>query len=331
MRKTHRALALAMALAAPRARAAEPELVLKLATLAPQGSSWHGLLREMGERWAEASGGRVRLRIYAGGTQGGEGDMVRKMAVGQLHAAAITNVGMHDIVAEPAVFTAPGLVASDAEFQALLPRLAPRLEALLAARGYAVLHWVSVGMAQLYCDRPYRTPAEMSGARVFAWEGDPAAVEAFRAAGFHPVVLGVTDIPAALQTGMIGCVVQPAAYALTARIFETAHHMVDYPWAYLVGATIVRREAWERVPPGLRPRLLAIAAEAGVRLDADARRLGQEAVAAMRKQGLEVVAVDPAPWRAAAERTWPVIRGKVMPAAFFDEVVRVRDEVRAGR
>jgi len=182
----------------------------------------------------------------------------------------------------------------------------------------------------VYCASPYRTPAEMADARVFAWEGDPAAVEAFRAAGFRPVVLGVTDIVASLQTGMISCVVQPAAYALTARIFETAHHLVDYPWAYLVGATIVRREAWERVPAEMRPRLLAIAVETGARLDAEARRLGEEAVAAMRRQGLQVEQVDPAPWRAAAERTWPSIRGKVVPAAFFDEVVRYRDEARAG-
>jgi hypothetical protein len=48
----------------------------------------------------------------------------------------------------------------------------------------------------------------------------------------------------------------------------------------------------------------------------------------MTKQGLEVVKVDPAPWRAAAEKSWGAIRGKVVPAPFFDEVVRHRDEYR---
>ena len=93
------ALAVALAVAAPAASA--QEVTIKLGTLAPNGSTWHNLLKEMGERWAEVSGGRVKLRIYPGGTQGSEGDMVRKMAVGQLQAAAITNVGMHDIVKEP--------------------------------------------------------------------------------------------------------------------------------------------------------------------------------------------------------------------------------------
>ena len=73
-------------------------MTIKLGTLAPQGSAWHDLLKDMAQRWEQASGGQVRLRIYAGGAQGSEGDMVRKMSIGQLQAAAISNVGMHDVM-----------------------------------------------------------------------------------------------------------------------------------------------------------------------------------------------------------------------------------------
>jgi TRAP-type C4-dicarboxylate transport system substrate-binding protein len=107
--------------------------------------------------------------------------------------------------------------------------------------------------------------------------------------------------------------------------------MLDYPWAYLIGATVVRKEAWEKIPADLRPQLAAAARELGGRIDAEVRRLNDEAVAAMQKQGLEVVKVDPAPWRAAAEKSWPAVRGKVVPADFFDEVVRARDEYRRSR
>ena len=59
------ALAAALLAVAPIARA--QEVTIKLGTLAPNGSTWHSLLLEMGERWAEASQGRVKLRIYPGG------------------------------------------------------------------------------------------------------------------------------------------------------------------------------------------------------------------------------------------------------------------------
>jgi TRAP-type C4-dicarboxylate transport system substrate-binding protein len=321
------ALAMACALAAPLASA--QEVTIKLGTLAPNGSTWHNLLKEMGERWAEASGGKVKLRIYAGGTQGNEGDMVRKMAVGQLQAAAITNVGMHDIVKEPQVLSAPGMIATEPEFAAVFPKVEPQLDRLLKAKGYVPLHWSQVGFIRIFCTRAYRTPAEMSDAKMFAWDGDPASVEAWKVAGFRPVVLSSTDVVPSLQTGMINCIAQVPLYVLTARLFERANHMMDVPWGYLIGATLVRKETWDRVPADLRPKLLAIARDLGARVDAEVRKLNEDAIAAMKKQGLDVVRVDPGPWRAAAEKAWPVIRGRVVPAAFFDDVVKARDAYRA--
>src|SRR5262247_1565792 len=70
---------------------------VKLATLAPDGSSWHQILKEMGAKWAQAPGGGVTLRIYPGGVLGDEPDLVRKMRVGQIQAAALTAVGLADI------------------------------------------------------------------------------------------------------------------------------------------------------------------------------------------------------------------------------------------
>ncbi len=311
--------------------ASAQEVQVKLATLAPQGSPWHNLLKELAERWTAVSAGKVKLRIYAGGTQGSEGDMLRKMGVGQLQAASITNIGMHDLLKEPSVYSTPGIVDSAVEFQAVFPRVEKKLEALLLDRDYVVLNWAQVGTVQIFCSKPYRSPAEMHDARFFVWDGDPASVDAFRQVGFRPVVLSATDMVPSLQTGMINCLTQPAAYVLTARLFEKANKMIDYPWAYLIGATLVRKETWDKVPADLRPKLIAIARELGARIDAEAKRVNDDAVAAMQKQGLEIVKVDPAVWRAAAERSWTAVRGKVVPAEFFDEVVKYRDEYRKGK
>jgi TRAP-type C4-dicarboxylate transport system substrate-binding protein len=326
MRKLTLAAALALGLAST---ASAQEVTIKLGTLAPNGSTWHNLLKEMGERWAEASGGKVKLRIYAGGTQGNEGDMVRKMAVGQLQAAAITNVGMHDVAKEPQALSAPGMIESEAEFAAVFPQVEPQLTKLLDAKGYVPLHWSQVGFIRMFCTKPYRTPAEIADAKMFAWDGDPASVEAWKAAGFRPVVLSSTDVVPSLQTGMINCLANVPLYLLTARLFERANHMIDVPWGYLVGGTLVRKETWEKVPADLRPKLLAISRELGARVDAEVKKLNDDAIQAMKKQGLEVVAVEPGPWRAAAEKAWPVVRGKVVPAPFFDEVVKARDAFRS--
>jgi TRAP-type C4-dicarboxylate transport system substrate-binding protein len=145
------------------------------------------------------------------------------------------------------------------------------------------------------------------------------------------VVLSATDIMPSLQTGMIDCVPNVPLYVLTARLFDRANHMLDVPWSYMIGATIVRKESWERIPADLRPKLLAIAAELGRRVDDEVRKLNADAIAAMQKQGLTVVKGDGAAWRAAIERSWPIVRGGVVPAEIFDEAKAARDACRAGK
>ncbi len=308
---------------------ARAQVVLKLGTLAPQGSAWHEILREMGREWEEASAGAVKLKIYAGGTQGGEGDMIRKLGIGQLQAAALTNVGMHDLIPLPKALSTPLFFASEAEADCALEAVRPTIEGALHERGYAVIHWSRLGALYLFCDAPRRTPAEMAQARFFAQEGDNAAADAWRAVGFRPVQLSATDLYPALATGMIECVPSLPVYVLTAHLHEKARHMMDLAWGHMYGATIVRRDTWERIPADVRPRLLEIARRRGAAADAEVRRLNADALAAMQRQGLTVTPVDAGPWREVMTKAHTLLRGQVVPAPFYDELVRVRATCRA--
>jgi len=310
------------------AGAARGQVTIKLATLAPTGSAWHELLRELGQGWEEASGGLVKLKVYAGGTQGNEGEVIRKVGIGQLQAAALTNIGLHDLVKEPQAMTTPLLFRDEGEMRCVLERVQGRMERALEAQGLVAVQWSVIGSLALYCNGPRRTPQELAGARIFAAQGDPGVEEAWRRAGLRPVVLASTDIMPALQTGMIDCLNNVPLYALVTRTFVRAPWLIDLPWGFIVGVTVVRRDTWERVPAELRPRLLEVAKRLGARVDVEVRRLNVEAITTMRRQGLQLVKVDEAAWRPAMERSWSALRGGVVPAPFFDEVVAARDACR---
>ncbi|MSP62717.1 MAG: C4-dicarboxylate ABC transporter substrate-binding protein [Myxococcales bacterium] len=314
--------------AAPRPASAEVEI--KLGTLAPAGSSWHTLLKEMGQKWAEVSGGQVKLRIYPGGVVGNEGEMVRKMRVGQLQGAALTTVGLHDITPEPQAVGVPLAIASYEELDYVMGKLEGTLNQSLEAKGYVALNWADVGFVRFFSTHAIRTPTDLKGAKLFAWDGDPKSVEAWKAAGFSPVVLSSTDIIPSLQTGMVDTVATAPLYALTSRIYQKANKMSELRWALLTGATVVKKDVWDKVPADLRPKLIAIAREIGKRIDAEIRKMNDDAVAQMKAKGLEVVkAEDPAAWEKAAAEANKVVRGGVVPAAAYDQVIKLRDEYRA--
>ena len=71
--------------------------------------------------------------------------------------------------------------------------------------------------------------------------------------------------------------------------------------------------------------------EAGRQIKAKGRAESDQATETMRKRGLTVHAATPeveVAWRKAAEEVYPKIRGAIVPAEMFDEVVRLLQEYR---
>lgn len=313
--------------------AADKALRVNLGTLAPRGSIYHQSLQAMAEAWRQAPGGGVRLVIYPDGTQGSEADMVRLMRVGSLQAGLLTAVGLSDI--EPAVSglqNIPMLFRSLDEYTAVNERLRPALEKRLAEKGFVVLFWVDAGWVRYFSKEPVMTPEDLKRMKIFVWAGSPDQVAIMRRAGYTPVPLETGDILPGLQTGMINTAPLPPIFALAAQVDLRAPHMLDLNWAPLVGACVVRKETWDKIPAGARESLLAAATRAGQEIRAGSRKESAAAVAAMQKRGLRVH--EPSPeqvehWRKEAEKLYPDIRGRLVPAEIFDQVQQQLQEYRA--
>ena len=309
-------------------------VTIKLGTLAPDGSAWHSLLKQMAEKWAEVSGGKVKLRIYPGGVAGDEGDMVRKMRVGQLTAAALSVFGLHDIEPSAQSIATPGLIGDQDEWDHVFGAMTPAWEKRLKEKGFVTLMWGDTGWVYMFFKKEIRTPAQAAGVRVFAWAGDPAAAKVWKLAGFQPVVISSTDILPSLNTGMIEGFAATPIMAFTARWYEPTKYMPDTSWGHLPGATIVSKEVWDKIPADLQPKLMAIAREYGIKVNKEVTKMQADAIAQMKKNGLKVLSLTDAEknaWVEASEKAWPMLRGGTVPAEAFDEVKRARDEYRAAK
>ena len=317
----------AAALAAP--AAAQRGLRINLGTVVPQDSPWYEVLQQMRQDWTEISGGKVDLRIYAGGALGDDTEMLRKTRIGQLQAVAMTGIGLSRIDPGVDALQIPLLFQSYEELDYVRDKMAPTLEKRIAAEGFQVLAWSDGGWAHYFSKKPAPTLADVRSQKLWISAGDPRTEELYKSLGFNVVPLPLSEMTTALQTGLIEQILVPPLYALLDGSYRRAGNMTDLAIAPVIGGIVIDNKAWQRIPAALRPKLAAASEAAGAKLRARIRQMGDDAIQQMKERGLNVTAADRAAWQAEVEKVYPKLRGTYAPAEMFDQAVRLRDEYRA--
>jgi len=305
--------------------------IIRLGTMVPKGSRWHEILLAMGEEWKKASGGKVELKIYPGGEQGDEPEMVQKLRIKKLQAVAISGAGLSGIDAAVTALQIPMMLNSYEELDYVRDKISPLLEKGLADRGFIVLNWGDAGWVHFFTKQPALHPDEIRKLKLCVLQGDQGTFELYKINGFHPVQLAATDILTGLQTGLIEAFQSPPLFALSNQWFGSAKNMLDIKFAQLVGATLIDKATWEKIPPPVQKEILASARTAGVALREEIRKSEAGSIPIMQQFGLNVVRADAkvvGEWKQLAESIWPKLRGTMVPADLFDQVKRLRDEYR---
>jgi TRAP-type C4-dicarboxylate transport system substrate-binding protein len=326
------ALGLALALGGvPAAWSAAP-VEIKLATILPVGTSGHQNLMEMRAAWQQAAGPAVKLTIYAGMAEG-EPLLVKKMRARQINAAVLTAVGLSEIDRSVSSLQMMPMMFRDwREVDFVREKIRPELEARLRAKGFEVLFWADAGWVRYFSREPGAHPDDFKKMKLFVLAGVPRQMEIMRDLGYQPVSLETEQILPALTTGMISVVPVPPFLANALQFNRQAKYMLDLNWVPIVGAAIVRRDVWEKIPPELRAQLQEIATLAAGKIRTQTRAEDDEAIVAMQQNGLVVRPVTPevrAAWQALAAQSYPMIRGPIVPADIFDQVEAALAEFRA--
>jgi TRAP-type transport system periplasmic protein len=328
-------VALALVLVAPlAARAQTAPSVIKLATLVPDGSVWDQSLKQAGAEWTRDTGGRVSLRVYPGGVAGSEEDVIRKIRIGQLQAAAVTVAGLAQIDPAFKAFTIPMFFDSYPELRVVLDKMTPMLRQRLDEKGFVLLNWGHGGWVHVFSKQPVSTVADLKRLKLWAGVGDDRMTQLWKKNGFQPVAVSTTDLLSGLQSGMLDAIYITPLAALSLQWFRTTPYMTELGLAPLVGGTIVSKAAWSRISPADQKAILASCHKLELQLEAQVPRQDTTSVAEMQKRGLKlapVSAAQAAEWRQTAETFAVQMRGEAVPAEVMDFARRERDAYRAGK
>jgi TRAP-type C4-dicarboxylate transport system substrate-binding protein len=238
-------------------------LVIKFASIAPEGSYWYDVAMKI-KKGLEYD--NVKVIVYAGAAMGDEADIVRKIRIGQLHAAGLTSHGLEMISPEVRAYDIPGVFRSYEEFFEVRDRLFPELSRRYYEKGYVLLSHFAIGFVYIFSKSE-----NIWGSSIWVWIGDVLAkYQAIELVGLFKVVpLQITDVLQALATGMVDTVFNTfyALHALQWNKFVKSY--IPVPQYIYSAGIVMRKDIWEKIQEEKRDSAQKLIWEYGIKTERD--------------------------------------------------------------
>jgi TRAP-type transport system periplasmic protein len=302
--------------------AAQGTETLRITTLAPRGSQFFRVFQAWDASLRKETGGQLRLQVAPSPAGTRDANLVGRLRGGQLDGATLTVAGLSQLTPAAVVLALPGIYQDMDRLDRVRDALEGDLDDRARKAGFVRLGWLDLGGVRFLSKaKPVRTPQDLRGRRPWSGPDDVVFGEVLRAAGGQGVTLPIGEVGAALRAGRVDVVAASAVGALSMGWHAEATHVSAQPHWPLVGATLLRKGAYDRLDPDHRAALERTGAQAHAAVRRLLRRDDTNALNSMTGRQVESV-----PWTAAA---WQDVHRQArqrLAARYFDTALLKKAE-----
>ncbi len=262
-------------------------LVLKVATLSPEGSFWMERMREGAAEVKEKTEGRVKFKFYPGGVMGTDKAVLRKIRIGQLQGGAFTSGSVAAFYPDSQVYTLPLKFRSLAEVDYVRERMDPLIMAGLEEGGFVTFGLAEGGFAYIMSASPVRTVADLKKQKVWVPDNDSTALEAVKAFGIKPIPLSIADVRTGLSTGLINSVAIAPIGAIVLQWHTQVKYLTDLPLVYIYALMAVDKKKFARIKEADQTIVREVMGRAFREIDRKNRNDNVKSLSVLKEQGIE--------------------------------------------
>ena len=266
---------------------------LKIATLAPEGSGWTEALHRIDRRIRAATADSVQLKIYAGGIQGDERVVLRKMRIGQLHGGGFAGPSMSQILPDILALQLPFLFGDYREVDYVLDNTKADFSNRYKQKGFVFLGWADIGFVHLLSQVPISNLDDIKSYPVWRLEGEPITEILFRLGNVRSIPLTIPDVLLGLQTDLVKVVYSSPAAAIVLQWFTRVSYINEQPINFALGAFLLSERAFSTLSQTHRDALRQISEEEMRALTMEMRQENSEALTVLQNNGVQLNNVSP--------------------------------------
>lgn len=281
--------------------------------------------KKFGELLESKTGGKMKVRVFAGGQLGQETEVIQNVQSGTIEVTMIGHDPLAQFAPATTILSQPYLFKNHEQaFKLLDGTLGEKLNAALKERGLHVLGWGDNG-ARVYTNskHPINAPADLAGLKIRSPQS-PVNLAITKALGGIPVAMPYGEVYTAIQQHTIDGQENAVINIYPARLYEVQKYMSMTD--HLLSFTVLLMS--ERFYGGLAPELQRAVTSAGQEAmefqRAYARKMSDELVAKMEEKGVKVNRPDLKPFRDATLPLHQEYIGKNFSRELYDLIANAK-------
>lgn len=174
----------------------------------------------------KGSNGAIKVKVFFGGTLGGERELVEQLKLGTVHLCLEGWGTRGAYLSKVMPWGVPYLFSDKEEILATIRgRLGKEIKEIFLKNGIIWNGEYFRGNRQLTTNRPVKVPADMKGMKIRLPE-NPDWIVVWKAFGCIPVPIPSPEIFSSLQTGVVEAQENPVSSNYNARLWEVQKYMV---------------------------------------------------------------------------------------------------------
>jgi tripartite ATP-independent transporter DctP family solute receptor len=284
--------------------AAAQTINLKAAHSAALDEPYHVGMTDFAKRVSEATGGKVKIAIFANNQLGNERELIEGLPLGLVDLAAPANAVLTNFIPDLVTLDLPFLFRDQAHLETVLN--GPLIEVIAetaAKRGYRVLGLYTAGVRHIMTKKVINSVADLKGLKIRTMQ-NPAHVEAFKALGANPTPLAYGELYGALQSGVVDGAEAANTNYYAQKFYEVAPDWAMVSWTVLISPLIMSEARFKRFPPDIQAILLKAGKESAVMERAEYARSDDQRLAQLKNAGVKITTPDLAGFRSAVEKVY---------------------------
>lgn len=264
-------------------------VVLKIATLSPDGSSWMVKMREGAAKVAEGTRGRVQFKFYPGGVMGNDQAVLRKIRIGQLQGGAFPGGALAGYYPDVQIYGLPLKFRSLDEVYYVRRHMDTLIMGGLEKNGFVAFGLADGGFSYIMSNAPVERVDALKQLKVWIPSQDHMIMAAMEGFEIDPISLPIADVRTGLQTGLIDTVAISPVGAIVLQWHTQVQYLTKLPVIYVYGIMAVDRKAFNRIAPEDQLVVRRIMEDVWREMDAMNRADNVSALEAIQSQGIRFI------------------------------------------